>query len=323
MHGMTSPPRLPNEFDVDARVGQIRNLVNALPRRAELQADKKAWNQLCSAMDAVADAEHALEGHTELARRLGGLGPGPLYLVHYGFVQALYLQQTAVSTLCRALGLDDLEKRVEELQHLKDLRNDVAHPTDRRGGKQSFGIVQISMTPGSFELFEFGGADFKLRLVDCAAIRCEQDAALQSILGAVVERLVTQENDHRMKFRAEKLTEHFKGISYLLGKIAEGASDFDNRERAANVTIGRTNVDLVRERVLKFRDALHRRGLSEVSRYEVERALKACDRLAAYYETAADPFAAEAMTELLCKSVASLTETAESLDRTYDEPVRS
>lgn len=41
---------------LDARVAQIRNLVNDHRRQAELAREPRRWNQLCSCMDAISSA---------------------------------------------------------------------------------------------------------------------------------------------------------------------------------------------------------------------------------------------------------------------------
>ncbi len=132
---------------------RLRDAVNQPKVRDELIKDLQKWTQLCASMDAIGDTNSALAAYQRLA---------PvhdiemLYLVAYGVLQVLFVQQDAVQHAAEAVGV--AYELPEQLRDIREVRNcAIGHPTKRnRPQMESFGIVQTSFTQRGFTLYPFG-----------------------------------------------------------------------------------------------------------------------------------------------------------------------
>src|SRR6266496_2067880 len=84
----------------------IRDFIQHPRRLDPLLKNKPAWNMLASAMDVISDTEWAIATFESLDVSDKGM----LYLVIYGLLQALYVQQDALENLVRALDGADSYK---------------------------------------------------------------------------------------------------------------------------------------------------------------------------------------------------------------------
>jgi hypothetical protein len=179
-------------------------------------------------MDAIGDAEYALLAHHEVRQSSGRLDAGVLYLLHYGFVQALFLQQDAVKHLCECLevqGVDITQNPI--IKSVRDTRNDVAHATNRGWGNARTyqGIVRASMSKESFELYSFSAAGLlsgprKVLCHDLAALQLEE---LSKALGRVIEHLEAEVETHKEQYRSRPLEPLIAKLEYPLEKVVEAA----------------------------------------------------------------------------------------------------
>ena len=81
---------------------EIRELINAPRKHRAILEDSAEYHKLCSCLDVIGDTELAFRAHEEMS---DDPRPGSSYLLVYGFLQALVLQQDAVRYLYEALGL--------------------------------------------------------------------------------------------------------------------------------------------------------------------------------------------------------------------------
>ena len=133
---------------------EIRNVVNSRPGVSdELIRDGDVWNRLTSAMDLLDDtALGLLEFET---KAFGGKGSGEAYLRFYGTMQAMTLQQDAISTIHEAIFAAKLDsKLMEAWSDLRRFRNLASgHPLDKRGkdeaGKLRTFVARASIAPDS------------------------------------------------------------------------------------------------------------------------------------------------------------------------------
>lgn len=145
----------------------------------------------------------------------------------YGVLQALFIQQDAVTHLSEALGLPYTVDPL--ITQIREIRNDSSgHPTKRGGGKgRSFNhISRISMERHSFKLMTtYPNADPKFTDVNIPKLIESQRNILLNTLTGVIEKLKEEEMEHREAHRDKKLVDIFSNsIGYYCEKIAETLS---------------------------------------------------------------------------------------------------
>lgn len=131
---------------------RLRDAVNLPEVQDRLMKNPRRWQQLCSSMDVIGDTESAIDAYRSSPSKQD---VGHLYLVAYGLLQVLFVQQDAVKHAAEAIDLN--WEFPEEILAVREVRNNaIGHPT-KRGGKnsESFGIVQISLSHDGFTLYSF------------------------------------------------------------------------------------------------------------------------------------------------------------------------
>jgi hypothetical protein len=88
---------------IDELEQQIRDFINNPRKRHALLQDTAAWNMLCSCLDTVGDTELAISSYEQSSNPPA---VGDTYLLAYGILQELFIQQDAVENLCQALAID-------------------------------------------------------------------------------------------------------------------------------------------------------------------------------------------------------------------------
>ncbi|MBU4312418.1 MAG: hypothetical protein KJ706_06850 [Candidatus Omnitrophica bacterium] len=81
---------------------EIRDLINNTRKQHALLKNLKFWNQMCSSLDVIGDADLTIDSY------LNNDFPnceGSKYLQVYGVLQALFIQQDAVAHLCESLSI--------------------------------------------------------------------------------------------------------------------------------------------------------------------------------------------------------------------------
>lgn len=312
-----------SERSVDDCVTVIRNLVNSRRRQHQLLSEPARWHRLCSSMDAADDAGYAIDGHGNLPPSMA-IEPGLLYLVHFGFVQALYLQQKAVEGICESLGYRDLAGQVRHaVKAIRATRNDVAHLTDRLGNR-FLGIARYSLTPRSFKLYEFG-SDREFENVTAAKLARDQREALVPILDMAISRLVDADEAHHARFRGESLAECLGPVDAAQKRLAAFAVKVQGVPQGPEC-VGDCLAVLERS-FNSLAEKLERRGLFpnvlEGFDFHLARARSAIARLRSLFQ--APPrrqIDVLSHLSLLARSSRSLVEAAEELDETYSGRAR-
>jgi hypothetical protein len=101
---------VPSQLNVQELVSWVRDFIQHPRRLGPLIEDEPGWNVLTSAMDLISDTEEAIESY--LANRDEAVGCR--YLVLYGVLQAMYMQEDALEGLVRVLTGDDKYKIEQE-----------------------------------------------------------------------------------------------------------------------------------------------------------------------------------------------------------------
>ena len=106
---------------------EIRGKINTPWKQNALLQDSAAWEMLCSCLDTIGDTNLALDAYQELEWPQEG---GARYIVVYGALQVLFVQQDAVANLADALGIT--YEPDPTLKRIREVRNDsIGHPTKR------------------------------------------------------------------------------------------------------------------------------------------------------------------------------------------------
>lgn len=238
---------------------RIRKFINNPRKQSYLLKDAEAWNKLCSSLDVIGDTELAIDSYLE--REITN-SIGERYLIVYGILQVMLVQQDAVKNMADALSINCQLSR--NLNVIRGIRSDsIGHPTKQREDKSSKScfIQRISLNEKGFNLMTVysDGRPYALRSIDIPSLISEQRSALENLLTNVVEKLIEEEMAHREQFRDEKLKAAFpQTLGYYFEKIFEAT-------RGGNAfLLGGPHVTFVAECLDQLEHLLKQRGLWDV-----------------------------------------------------------
>ncbi len=254
--------------DVQSLLRYIREFIQHPRRLDPLIKDKPKWHMLASAMDVVSDTEWAIATY----ERGDYADKGTLYLVLYGLLQAMYVQQDGLANLVRALDGNE-QYKIEsepEAEYIRRVRHDaVGHPTkqgsikpkkDGRPGEQvSHAIVQHSMRKQGFTLLRESNITGS-RFIDYSTeTLIEQNRALAvRVLTRTKKKLEDIEMEHRKTFKGEKLADLFPGqMGYFFEKIYAAI----HSPSYGNSPMGEIGLQMVIGAFNGFKAALNQRGI--------------------------------------------------------------
>ena len=235
---------------------QIRDFINNPRKQYALLQDTAAWNMLCSCLDLIGDTELAIAVY-EQAQLPGH--EGEKYLLVYGILQALFLQQDAVRNLCDALGIDYAVDPV--LRQIREIRNDsIGHPTkrgDSKGKAFSF-ISRASLSKYGFDLMTTypDGRSPLFRHINIPSVIESQQLILTQALTEVLKELKKEEAEHKAMFKSDHVQDAFpKALHYYFEKLYEAIHGSKPAE------FGSIHIKLIAEAVETFKAKLERRGI--------------------------------------------------------------
>lgn len=164
---------------------QIRNLISEPRRCATIRQNDENWQRLCRSLDTLGDTEMAFEAYSQMP---DSNPPGSSYMLVYGFLQALSIQQDAVRDIHCALCVPYKPDPV--LAEIRDVRNAVTHPTDGRF-KEFRLIAQSTLSKWGFKLFRAAPAsdERKSNYVSLEELLDRQRAPHERALEALIEAL--------------------------------------------------------------------------------------------------------------------------------------
>jgi hypothetical protein len=232
----------------------IRDLVNQPRRQYQLIENRENWHLICSSMDVLEDTELALDSYKKM--RIKG-DVGIYYLIIYGVLQTLILQQDAIKNILRALSFD-IELSTELLE-IREIRNNaVGHPVREKNKKVdsiNF-ITRMSLGKRSFELgtWSKGGVNHKFTKVDIYSLIDIQDKNIKEIKEKIINRMLEEDKNHRNKFRKDKLLKYFGNYDYYASALFEGLVGSRGLEYA------KTHYDLINEIIETIKKKLQERN---------------------------------------------------------------
>lgn len=234
---------------------EIRDFITSPRKRTLVEKDRAAWPKLISSLDVLGDTEQALDEYLTMDEPQTH---GAKYLVLYGVLQALFIQQDAVGHLSEALGLPYAVD--PQIKQIREIRNDSSgHPTKRGNDKAFNRISRISMRGRSYTLAtSYPDADTKFSTVEVPKLIESQRAILHKTLSDVLEKLKEEEMEHREAFRGTKLADLFsKSVGYDCEKIGEAI------DGGLPADFGASLVRSMLDSIKAFKDELERRGMLE------------------------------------------------------------
>ncbi len=324
-----------SQLDVQELLSWVRDFIQHPRRLGPLIEDEPGWNVLTSAMDLISDTEEAIESY--LANTDASVGTR--YLVLYGVLQAMYMQQDALEGLVRELTSDRKYKVEQEPEaaRIRQIRHDaVGHPTKqggtniKRNGQPneqvSHAIVRHSMETARFEVMRSSNLSVPriVKIDVLQLIHANRELAKRVLLRAKTA-LEELEMAHREEFKSEKLRDIFhSSMGYSFQKIF-GAISSPN---AGNAVLGPICLKDVIANFNGFKKALQRRGcLPEGNHLDMylDEAEYALTELAGYFNNdgllAHQPKAAEVFTFYAKHKMEELKAIAGQIDDEYAEEI--
>ena len=242
------------------KISKIRDFINfASPRKKHaLMQDSALWYMLCSSMDIIEDMEFALESYLTEDPDISEIGR--MYLLIFGALQALYVQQDAITHLHQALDIP--YTRDPSIENIREIRNDVAgHPTNRRNKKAFNFIGRSSLGVHEFRLMTLDpikGDIFKPKYVNVNVVDLivTQRSVFLDVLSKVIETLKEEEVEHRKQFAGKKLADAFSDTTYPFEKIF----DVVLNTHSDHAPLVGSYVDRISECFMAFKEGLKDRG---------------------------------------------------------------
>lgn len=240
---------------------RIRDLISHPRLQHALIQDLGTWNVLCSSLDVIGDTELAISSYEALPDIDD---EGTRYLVVYGILQVLFVQQDAAGHILKSLTGEALESD-PDLVYVREIRNRATgHPAKReRRTNQGFPqrshfIARFSLCTKGFHLLttdEDGKTEFTE--VEIQDLIQRQRAGVVRLLTNAARKLREREVEHRNTFKDKKLADIFpEALDYYVGKVFEACHGDNNRR-----VFGCGMVDSIAKIVTQFKDALTERGI--------------------------------------------------------------
>jgi hypothetical protein len=206
----------------------IRECVNDTIVKNHLIQNTGKWHQICSCMDSIEDTELAVESYI---KNYEPKDEGEKYLLLYGLLQTMIVQQDAAKHLSNSFGLDFSFS--PEIRLIRDIRNEsIGHPTKKGIRKEPISyhfISKISIHKFEFDLLStFGDSRESIHKTIHLDSQLEtQSKEIQASLLYVIKTMKEMKREIQMKFSGSKLQEvaNMEKISHPLGYIQEAAYD--------------------------------------------------------------------------------------------------
>jgi hypothetical protein len=208
------------------KVNKLREIINDPRKQYELLKRKRDWSKLCTCIDTIEDTEAAISSYLEL-NGFDAYTGGYLYL--YGILQALFLQQDAVSNLYDGIFATDKYLKVmlnkhKSLRDIREIRNDsIGHPTNRNG-KSYHSIVQHSICKTGFSLSsDLEECRIQFSYINILEIINTQVTEINSVLNLIVSTLEEEIKVHKDQYKEDKLGNILQLRGYCIEKLSNCA----------------------------------------------------------------------------------------------------
>lgn len=204
----------------------IRAFCNHPWKRGLLFHDRTKLNKLWASLDAIENSQLAIYNYIDI-QDFNAFDGGYLYV--FGLMQALFLQQDALSSLSLVLFDREIVFSTEypELNNIRTIRNEsIGHPTGRGNPNRTFHYIsRDSLSKSQFSLVSFfpkDKKDIKIEYIKTLEIISTQERLVQNILEKTMANLQLDFENHKSKFKGQKLHDHIQdGFHYEFTKLYE------------------------------------------------------------------------------------------------------
>lgn len=201
-------------------IGLIREHINRIEKQEKLLESQHDWLRLTSALDVLEDSSCAVEYYEYADYPTDTKGK---YLFTYGLLQALFLQQDAISSINEALfgSVINYKKDYPEAFKVRELRNDVVgHPTNRAGNRFIY-LAQYSMQKNSFSYIDETPDDKYGNNVTVDVFSAISDSAkcINLILKDLLDVLDREFREYIDAHRGRKMKDIFANFGYMEEKV--------------------------------------------------------------------------------------------------------
>lgn len=204
---------MPNVGTIEILNRRLRDIINEPRRQSLLMKSPNGWEQAPSSMDVLEDTQYAIASFRKLE---WPPDDGSRYLLTYGLLQALFLQQDAAIHLSEACGYK--QQFSQSLKTIRDVRHSaIGHPTKRdRPAPTSFNhIIRMSLAKEGFSLITWTGPkQFSSRNVHLASILSDQENGIADLLTKLIDYLSREQAEHMCSYNGPTLNSI---LSPLLG----------------------------------------------------------------------------------------------------------
>ena len=224
--------------------------------------DRTKRSMFYGATDALLDTSQASCNYEQAVTS----NMGANLLTCYGFLQALYIQQDAVITLSRAVGLSWHPNSNERLKQIRDARNRLTgHPAlagERENPRRlsSAIIAYDGITQRGFRghvYYEDGSEDIEVNVEE---FRRDNEDLLSLQMQEVEQKMDEQEGEFRTKEATRPLSSVFTNqFSYLMQRLS---SDLNDEGRVGQAQV---HAQMIREVMTAFQGELATRDFASES----------------------------------------------------------
>lgn len=296
---------------------EIRDFITNPRRQDALVQDHAKWNRLTSSLDVIGDTELAFEAFSATP---DPAEDGARYLLIYGVLQALYVQQDALRHLVEAFGQKfDVNPKLDRIRQIRNIT--AGHPTSTRNNQSHF-LSRFSMTKHGYKLLttkDDGSCEF--HDVDLDEVLKQQRGIVREVLKNTMDALRQEDLKHRLKFKDQRLVDIFSGTEYLVGKITE----YCGSGSASRLTMAEAAAETICSQVSKFKTALEERGVlndaGDLNYHfeEIEYPLASLDNYVHGRESDVNEKSGRIFAYFVGHKLEELREMAEEIDREYLE----
>ncbi len=290
---------------------------------AYARRDQPSWRMFYGATDALLDASMAARAFSN------GIKPDPALnlLLCYGFLQAIYIQQDAVWTLSRAVGIKWKPSDNPRIKEIRDLRNRLTGHPAMAGEKSkprrlsSAVISYDKVGPDSFKGSIYYEDHFESVMVGVLDVLNDNEAQLGLQMLEIEKKMDEQERKFRTEQSKKPLANEFgQPFDYLLQRLH---CDLNDEGRVGQA---QTHLEMIRDKLDNLKKEIDARGFGSAAvTYDFNRVLTGLEIVAAIIRqkkhTESDQHKFDLVYDGIEKNIRELRKFVYELDTRLREPI--